>query len=100
MGISVQDMISFAACHATYTKIPFAFSFAMFAIGRGFEQIRNSVAYSKLNVEIAATYTSITIEQDSATHQVIENISLMRRILNIVVVNPANTVVTKKPFYL
>ncbi len=73
-------------------KIPFASSFAMFAAGRAFEIIRNTVAYPKLNVKIAATHAGLTVGEDGASHQAIEDISLMRSIPNMTVINPADSV--------
>ncbi len=90
MGIAEGDMIGTAAGLATCGKIPFASTFAMFAAGRGFEQIRNSVAYPGLNVKIAATHAGITVGEDGGSHQAIEDISLMRSIPNMVVINPAD----------
>ena len=95
MGISEQDMISTSAGLAASGKIPFASSFAIFAAGRAFEQIRNSVCYPKLNVKIAATHAGITVGEDGGTHQSVEDIALMRSIPNIVVLNPADDVEAK-----
>lgn len=96
MGISEQDMIGTAAGLATCGKIPFASTFAMFAAGRAFEQIRNSVAYPKLNVKIAATHSGITVGEDGASHQAIEDIAIMRAIPNMTVVVPCDALQTKK----
>lgn len=90
MGIAEGDMIGTAAGLAACGKIPFASTFAMFAAGRGFEQIRNSVAYPGLNVKIAATHAGITVGEDGGSHQAIEDISLMRSIPNMVIINPAD----------
>ncbi|AST57732.1 transketolase central region [Thermoanaerobacterium thermosaccharolyticum] len=95
IGIAEADMIGTAAGLATCGKIPFASTFAIFATGRAYEQIRNSVAYPKLNVKIAATHAGITVGEDGATHQSIEDISLMRSIPNMVVINPSDDVETK-----
>ena len=92
MGIAEQNMIGTAAGLSLGGKIPFASSFAMFATGRAFEQIRNSVAYPNLNVKIAATHAGLTVGEDGATHQSIEDISIMRSIPNMVVINPADSV--------
>lgn len=92
MGISEQDMIGTAAGLATCGKIPFASTFAIFAAGRAFEQIRNSVAYPKLNVKIAATHAGITVGEDGGSHQAIEDIALMRSIPNMVVLNPCDDI--------
>ena len=77
VGIAEQDLIGTAAGMAIAGKIPFASSFAMFAAGRAFEIIRNTVAYPKLNVKIAATHAGLTVGEDGASHQAIEDISLM-----------------------
>ena len=83
-------MIGTAAGLAACGKIPFASTFAMFAAGRAFEQIRNSIAYPNLNVKIAATHAGVTVGEDGGSHQAIEDISLMRSIPNMVVLNPAD----------
>jgi len=91
-GIAEGNMISVAAGIAA-TGIPvFASSFAMFAAGRAFEQIRNSVAYPHLNVKIGATHAGITVGEDGATHQCLEDIALMRSIPKMVILNPADAV--------
>jgi transketolase len=90
MGISEQDMMVTAAGLATCGKIPFASTFAIFATGRAYEQVRNSIGYPHLNVKIAATHAGITVGEDGATHQSIEDISLMRGIPGMVVINPAD----------
>ena len=95
MGIAESNMIGVAAGLATCGKIPFASSFAMFAAGRAFEQIRNSICYPKLNVKICATHAGLTVGEDGATHQSVEDISLMRSIPNMVVINPADSVETE-----
>jgi transketolase len=99
MGISEQDMIGTAAGLAASGKIPFASTFAIFAAGRAFEQIRNSVAYPKLNVKIAATHAGVTVGEDGGSHQAIEDISLMRSIPNMVVLNPSDDVETKAAIF-
>lgn len=99
MGISEQDMMGTAAGLAVGGKIPFATTFAMFATGRAFEQIRNSIAYPRLNVKIAATHAGITVGPDGGTHQAIEDISLMRSIPNMVVLSPADDVEAKAAIY-
>lgn len=96
IGISEQDMMGTAAGFATCGKIPFASSFAIFATGRAYEQIRNSIGYPKLNVKIAATHAGITVGEDGATHQSIEDISLMRGIPNMVVINPSDAEETRQ----
>ena len=90
MGIAEADMIGTAAGLATCGKIPFASSFAMFAIGRAFEQIRNSIAYPNLNVKIAATHAGVTVGEDGATHQAIEDIALMRAVPNMKIICPSD----------
>lgn len=95
MGISEQDLMATAAGIATCGKVVFASTFAMFAAGRAFEQIRNSIAHTNANVKIAATHSGITVGEDGATHQCIEDISLMRTIPNMIVINPADAVETK-----
>lgn len=99
MGISEQDMISTAAGFATCGKIPFATTFAVFAVGRAFEQIRNSVAYPNLNVKIAATHAGITVGYDGGSHQAIEDIALMRSLPNMIILNPADAIETKQAIY-
>lgn len=95
MGIAEADMIATAAGLATCGKIPFASSFAVFAVGRAYDQVRNSVAYPKLNVKIAATHAGITVGEDGATHQAIEDIALTRVLPNMTVINPCDEVSTK-----
>ncbi|NOW88210.1 transketolase [Clostridium beijerinckii] len=99
MGISEGDMIGTAAGLATCGKVPFASTFAMFAAGRAFEQIRNSVAYPKLNVKIVATHAGITVGEDGGSHQAIEDISLMRSIPNMIVLSPADVIEAKKAIF-
>ena len=91
-GIAEGNMISVAAGLATCGKIPFASSFAMFAAGRAFEQIRNSIGYPHLNVKIGATHAGISVGEDGATHQCLEDIALMRSIPGMVVINPADDI--------
>lgn len=85
MGIAEQNMIGTAAGLATCGKITFVSTFAMFAAGRAYDQIRNSICYPKLNVKICATHAGITVGEDGATHQMLEDISLMRTIPNMTV---------------
>lgn len=96
VGIAEADLIGTAAGFATCGKIPFASTFAMFAAGRAFEQIRNTVAYPKLNVKIAPTHAGISVGEDGGSHQSIEDIALMRSIPGMVVLSPADAVETKK----
>ena len=95
MGIAEANMMGVAAGLSTCGKIPFASTFAMFAAGRAFEQIRNSICYPKLNVKVCATHAGLTVGEDGATHQSVEDISLMRSIPNMVVINPADAVETE-----
>lgn len=94
-GIAECNMIGVAAGLATTGKVPFASSFAMFAAGRAFEQVRNSVGYPKLNVKIGATHAGISVGEDGATHQCNEDIALMRTIPGMVVINPADDIEAK-----
>lgn len=109
-GIAEADMVGVAAGLAASGKAVFASSFAMFAAGRAFEQIRNSVGYPHLNVKIGATHAGISVGEDGATHQCNEDIALMRTIPGMTIVNPADgieaaaaveaAINTKGPFYL
>ena len=89
-GIAEGNMIGVAAGLAASGKLPVAASFAMFATGRAFEQIRNSVAYPNLNVKIAGSHAGISTGEDGATHQCLEDIGIMRTIPGMVVLNPAD----------
>ena len=91
-GIAEGNMITVAAGLATTGKVPFASSFAMFAAGRAFEQVRNSVGYPHLNVKIGATHAGISVGEDGATHQCNEDIALMRTIPGMVILNPSDDV--------
>ena len=91
-GIAEGNMMSVAAGIATTGKTVFASSFAMFAAGRAFEQIRNSIAYPHLNVKICATHAGISVGEDGATHQCLEDIALMRSIPGMVIINPADAI--------
>ena len=91
-GIAESNMIGVAAGLAAAGKVPFASSFAMFAAGRAYEQVRNSVGYPHLNVKIGATHAGISVGEDGATHQCNEDIALMRPIPGMVVINPADDV--------
>jgi len=95
MGIAEQDMISTAAGMATCGKIPYASTFAVFAAGRSYDQIRNSICYPKLNVKICATHAGIAVGEDGATHQMLEDISLMRSLPNMTVMSVADDIETK-----
>ena len=94
-GIAEGNMIGVAAGLAAAGKIPFVSSFAMFAAGRAFEQIRNTVGYPHLNVKIGATHAGITVGEDGATHQCNEDIALMRTIPGMTIINPADAVEAK-----
>ena len=95
MGIAEQDMMSTAAGFATCNKIPFASTFAVFAAGRAYDQIRNSICYPNLNVKICATHSGITVGEDGATHQMLEDISMMRTLPNMTVISTSDDVQTK-----
>ena len=95
MGIAEGNMMSVAAGLSTCGKIPFASTFAMFAAGRAFEQIRNSICYPRLNVKICATHAGLTVGEDGASHQAIEDLSLMRSIPNMTVICPSDAVETE-----
>ena len=109
-GIAEGNMMSVAAGIATTGKTVFASSFAMFAAGRAFEQVRNSIGYPHLNVKIGATHAGITVGEDGATHQCNEDLALMRTIPGMTIINPADAVEAKAaveaalstegPFYL
>ncbi|WP_294703960.1 transketolase family protein [uncultured Fusobacterium sp.] len=96
VGIAEADLIGTAAGLAASGKIAFASTFAMFAAGRAFEQIRNTVAYPKLNVKIAPTHAGISVGEDGGSHQSVEDIAIMRAIPGMVVLSPADAVETKK----
>ena len=91
-GIAEGNMMSTAAGIASCGKIVFASTFAIFAAGRAFEQVRNEIAYPKLNVKIGATHAGISVGEDGATHQAIEDIALMRAVPNMVVISPCDAV--------
>ena len=91
-GIAESNMIGVAAGLAAAGKVPFASSFAMFAAGRAYEQVRNSVGYPHLNVKIGATHAGISVGEDGATHQCNEDIALMRTIPGMVVINPSDDI--------
>lgn len=86
MGISEQDMMSTAAGFATCEKIPYVSTFAVFAAGRAYDQIRNSICYPNLNVKVCSTHSGITVGEDGATHQMLEDISMMRTLPNMTVI--------------
>ena len=95
MGIAEGNMMGVAAGLSTCGKVPFVSTFAMFAAGRAFEQIRNSICYPKLNVKVCATHAGLTVGEDGASHEAIEDISLMRSVPNMVVINPADDIETE-----
>ena len=92
MGIAEANMMAVAAGISTCDKIPFVSTFAIFATGRAFEQIRNSICYPNLNVKICATHAGLTVGEDGASHQSVEDISLMRSIPNMTVICPSDAV--------
>lgn len=94
-GIAEANMIGVAAGLASAGKIPFASTFAVFGAGRAYEQIRNSVCYPKLNVKIAVTHAGLTVGEDGATHQMLEDVALMRALPNMTVVVPADAAETE-----
>ena len=94
-GIAEGNMMTVAAGIATTGKVPFASSFAMFAAGRAFEQVRNSIGYPHLNVKIGATHGGISVGEDGATHQCNEDLGIMRTIPGMVVINPADDIEAK-----
>lgn len=95
MGIAEQDMVSTAAGMATCGLIPYVSTFAIFAAGRAYDQIRNSICYPKLNVKICATHAGISVGEDGATHQMLEDISLMRGLPNMTVISTSDDTQTK-----
>ncbi|MBU3108108.1 transketolase family protein [Clostridium gasigenes] len=95
MGIAEANMMGVAAGLSTCGKIPFVSTFAMFAAGRAFEQIRNSLCYPRLNVKVCATHAGLTVGEDGASHQAIEDLALMRSIPNMTVICPADDVETE-----
>lgn len=99
MGIAEQSLMGTAAGLAASGKIVFASTFAIFATGRAFEQIRNSIAYPKLNVKIAASHAGLTVGDDGASHQAIVDISIMRSLPNMTVIAPADGVEAEKAVY-
>jgi transketolase len=95
IGIAECNMTGIAAGLSTCGKVPFISSFAMFAAGRAYEQVRNSIGYPKLNVKIGATHAGISVGEDGASHQCLEDIALMREIPGMVVINPSDDVEAK-----
>lgn len=95
IGIAEANMAGIAAGLSTCGKVPFISSFAMFAAGRAYEQVRNSIGYPKLNVKIGATHAGISVGEDGASHQCLEDLALMREIPGMVVINPSDDVEAK-----
>src|SRR3989339_1728343 len=95
MGIAEQDAMGTAAGISTCGKIPFVSTFAIFASGRAWDQVRNSIAYPKFNVKIVASHGGITVGEDGASHQTVEDISLMRVIPNMTVIVPCDAIEAK-----
>ena len=95
MGIAEQDMLGTAAGFATTGKIPYASTFAVFAAGRAYDQIRNSICYPNLNVKICATHAGVTVGEDGATHQMLEDLAMMRALPNMKVFCPSDDIETK-----
>lgn len=95
MGIAEQDLIGTAVGLSTFGKIPYASTFAVFAAGRAYDQIRSSICYPKSNVKICATHAGVTVGEDGATHQMIEDISLMRTLPNMKVICTSDDIQTK-----
>lgn len=95
IGIAEQDMISTAAGFATCGKVPYVSTFAVFATGRAYDQIRNSVCYPNLNVKICATHAGVTVGEDGATHQMLEDLALMRSLPNMKVFSVSDDIQTK-----
>ncbi len=99
LGIAEADMMATAAGIATTGKIPFASTFAHFAAGRAFDQIRNSIVYPRLNVKICPTHAGVSLGEDGGSHQSVEDMALMRSLPGMVVLSPADAVETEKMIY-
>ncbi len=95
MGIAEQDMMGTAVGLSTFGKIPYVSTFAMFAAGRAYDQVRNTIAHTDSNVKICATHAGITVGEDGATHQMIEDIGMMRMVPRMTVISPSDDVQTK-----
>lgn len=95
VGIAEQNLMGVAAGLSTFGKVPYTSTFAVFAAGRAYEQIRNSIAYPKLNVKICATHAGITVGEDGATHQMLEDLSLMRGLPNMTVISTSDDIETR-----
>jgi transketolase len=99
IGIAEQNLIGCAAGFAASGKIPFASSFAVFATGRAYDQIRNTIGYSQLNVKIAASHAGVTVGEDGGSHQMLEDIALMRAVPGMTVIVPADGTETKQAIF-
>lgn len=95
MGIAEQDMLTTAAGISTMNKIPYVSTFAVFVAGRAYDEIRNSICYPKLNVKICATHSGVTVGEDGATHQMLEDIGMMRALPNMTVISTSDDIQTK-----
>ena len=95
IGIAEQDMMGTAAGLSTFGKIPYASTFAVFAAGRSYDQVRNTIAHTNANVKICATHAGITVGEDGATHQMLEDIGMMRMLPNMRVISPSDDIQTK-----
>ena len=95
VGIAEQNLMGIATGLSTFGKIPYASTFAVFAAGRAYDQVRNSICYPNLNVKICATHAGVTVGEDGATHQMLEDLSMMRTLPNMKVFSPSDDVQTK-----
>ena len=95
VGIAEQNLMGIAAGLSTFDKIPYASTFAVFAAGRAYDQVRNSICYPNLNVKICATHAGVTVGEDGATHQMLEDLSMMRTLPNMKVFCPSDDIQTK-----
>lgn len=95
IGIAEQDMMGTAAGLSTFGKIPYASTFAVFAAGRAYDQVRNTIAHTNANVKICATHAGITVGEDGATHQMLEDLGMMRALPNMTVISPSDDIQTK-----
>lgn len=95
IGIAEQDMIGTATGLSTFGKIPYASTFAVFATGRAYDQVRNTIAHTNANVKICATHAGITVGEDGATHQMLEDIGMMKALPNMIVISPSDDIQTK-----
>ena len=95
IGIAEQDMMGTAAGLSTFGKIPYASTFAVFAAGRAYDQVRNTIAHTNANVKICATHAGITVGEDGATHQMLEDLGIMRALPNMTVISPSDDIQTK-----